>query len=282
MKKVPKIGIMQGRLSKPIGNQIQSFPKYTWRYEFEKASKCGFEFIEWVFDLYENNPIFDNETIKEIGFLSEKHRVKINAVCGDFFMEKKLFHVSEFELKKNVSVLKNLIKRCHDLDIKILEIPLVDSSSLRNDNDKEQLTQGLHGVLPLAEENNVQITLETDLPPSSFKELLTKFNHPNIKANYDTGNSVALGYNTQEELVKLEPWLANIHIKDRVYQADTVPLGDGNTNFDLFFETLSRIKYEGDLIIQGARELDNTKIEPEETCVRYFEFVNEYVDKYFR
>lgn len=54
MTKKPKIGIMQGRLSKPNNDKIQSFPVNSWKQEFEKASKCGFEVIEWVFDHSEN------------------------------------------------------------------------------------------------------------------------------------------------------------------------------------------------------------------------------------
>ena len=33
-----KIGIMSGRLSQPINQAIQTFPKETWKDEFEKAN----------------------------------------------------------------------------------------------------------------------------------------------------------------------------------------------------------------------------------------------------
>ena len=45
-----KIGIMQGRLSKPTDGKIQSFPKNSWENEFYLAKKIGFELIEWVID----------------------------------------------------------------------------------------------------------------------------------------------------------------------------------------------------------------------------------------
>lgn len=278
MTGIPKIGIMEGRLSDPIDNQIQAFPRNSWDKEFEKASNCGFELIEWIFDLYENNPIFDQ--IKTIQTLSEKYSVKINSVCADYFMEKRLFNVSELDLEKNLKVLKNLIEKCNELGIKILEIPLVDSSSLNNNKDKQELFCNIESILPYAEKNNICITLETDLPPRSFRELLLKFNHPYLKANYDTGNSAALGYNIIEEFNEIGSWINNIHIKDRIYQGKTVPLGNGNTNFDLFFITLKKINYTGDLIIQGARELNDTRIKPEETCKKYLNFVKQYVDKY--
>jgi len=281
MKKKPKIGIMGGRLSEPLGGEIQAFPRYSWRDEFEKAARCGFELIEWVFDLHEENPILDKDKIIEIKSQTEKFGVKINSICADYFMKKKLFNVPEFDLERNLDILKNIIKRCNDLEIEILEIPLVDSSSLKNNRDVNELIINLQRVLPVAEENNVLLTLETDLPPRSFKGLLSTFNHPNIKANYDTGNSTALGYDVQEELKEFGSWVVNVHIKDRIFNGITVPLGNGNTNFDLFFFMLAKIHYEGDLIIQGARELNDPKITPEDTCKKYLEFVKQYVDKYF-
>lgn len=44
------IGIMQGRLSKPIGNKIQAFPWGIWEEEFKKAADIGFDEIEFIFE----------------------------------------------------------------------------------------------------------------------------------------------------------------------------------------------------------------------------------------
>ena len=48
-----KIGIMQGRLSKPESKAIQSFPTQSWQNEFIKAKKLSIKFIEWTLD-YKN------------------------------------------------------------------------------------------------------------------------------------------------------------------------------------------------------------------------------------
>jgi hexulose-6-phosphate isomerase len=162
----------------------------------------------------------------------------------------------------------------------MIEIPLVDSSSLKTDENKKEITNNLEKILPFAEKNNVTIVLETDLSPQDFKEFLTGFNHPGIMANYDSGNSASLGYNSGEELTKLKKWIKNVHVKDRKFQGGTVPFGMGDTNFDLFFSSLSKINYSGDLIIQGAR-FENKEIIPETTCKIYQEFINQNVDKYY-
>lgn len=273
------IGIMGGRLSYSINNKIQSFPEKSWRQEFEKASKCGFNLIEWIFDTSRNNPLLDDEKIQEMKNLSEKHHLTINSICADYFMEKMLFNVNEFELEKNLSVLKNLITKCNKLGIQILEIPLVDSSSLKTKDNKIEFFNNIHKILSHAEENNVILNLETDLPPLQFKEFLKSFNNPNLRANYDVGNSTSLGYDIHEELTVLGDFITNIHIKDRLLHGTTVPFGTGDTNFELFFETIKKIDYKGDFIIQGAR-VNETNIKPEDTCNKYLEFVKHYVDKY--
>lgn len=272
-----KIGIMNGRLSPPIDNHIQFFPVNTWRDEFQIARDCGFDAIEWVFDL-NPNPILQNDGINEINLLSKKYDVKVTAVCADYFMQKMLFNVGKSELEQNLIILKKLIQQCSKLDITMLEIPFVDSSSLKTQSDKDQIIANLQQMVDFANSQNVKITLETDLPPNDFKSLLEKFG-PNIGANYDTGNSASLGYNAKEEIQTLQPWLANIHIKDRLYHGNTVMFGTGSTDFDLVFSTLAKINYDGQLIIQGARE-DQKMIKPQDTCKKYLEFVKNYVTKY--
>ena len=271
---------MQGRLSQPYGGKFQSFPVTSWKQEFEKASNCGFEAIEWIFDCHTQNPILSPDGISEIKLLSNKYNIVINSICADYFMEKKLFCESHDSLEKNITILKELILQATKLGSSIIEIPLVDSSSLKTSDDKTQLRNNLDKVIVLAEKNSITIVLETDLSPTDFKEFLLEFDHPNVMANYDSGNSASLGYDSKEELTILKKWIKNVHVKDRKFKGTTVPLGLGNTNFDLFFSTLSKIQYSGDLIIQGARSSDPETI-PETTCESYKKFVKEYVDKYY-
>ena len=264
------IGIMCGRLSPQIDNKIQVFPTDYWKNEFKIASSCGFDSIEWVFDL-QKNPILDEEGISEMKKLSVEHSVQISSICCDYFMEKLLFSVNEFELNKRLEILHNLIMNCHKLGIGILELPFVDSSSLRTDDEENQIVRNLDKHISFAEKNDVVITFETDLKPRRFEQFLKKFNHKNVAANYDTGNSASLGYDVSEEMSVLGSWIVNIHIKDRLLHGKSVNLGFGNTNFDLFFSELKKINYTGDLIIQGAR--NDSKEKPEVTCKRYLDFV---------
>lgn len=275
-----KLGIMQGRLSPPINMNIQSFPKNTWKDEFSIAESLGFETIEWVFDSYDN-PLLNEEQLLEIKKTLENFSIEINSVCADYFMKEKLFGESENEIEKNLDVFLKLIKNCNKLGIKIIEIPLVDESSIRNSNYQKEFEINLERIIGIASNFDVTIALETDLEPNRLKNWISKINHPNINLNYDIGNSTACKFDIEQEWNLLHKWIINIHIKDRFFGGNTVSLGQGDTNFDCFFKLLKQKNYDGDLIIQGAREdLNNNKILPTETNKKYLDFVNQYLDKY--
>ncbi|MDC3254697.1 sugar phosphate isomerase/epimerase [Nitrosopumilus sp.] len=280
MAKKVKIGIMQGRLSEQYTDQIQAFPINSWKLEFEKAKNCGFEVIEWIFDTVHPNPILTNEGRLEIVELSKNNNININSVCADYFMEKKLFSETSENIEKNLEKLNELINCCINLNISCIEIPFVDSSSLKTDENRNELIKNLEKILECVEKNNIFIGLETDLNPANFKKLIEQINHPNIKINYDSGNSASLQYNVIEEFNILDKWIQNVHVKDRKINAGTVPLGTGDTNFEEFFSMLSKMEYSGDLIIQGARQSE-INFKPIETCQIYHKFVKQYVDKYY-
>jgi len=275
-----KLGIMLGRLSPPINNSIQAFPVNSWKNEFKKAEEIGFEKIEWIFDT-QINPMMNNSGINEIKKHAEKFSIEINSVCADYFMEKKLFSESSSNLTQNIETLKNLIHNCHKLEIPIIEIPLVDASTIQEKQNELEFTQNIEEILSIASEYNTLISLETDLEPSRFSKLLTELNHPNLKINYDIGNSISNGFNPESEIIQLGSWIVNIHVKDRLRYGNTVSLGTGDVNFEQFFLLLQKIEYDHDIIIQGAREdLENNLISPEETCSKYLKFVRQYLDKH--
>lgn len=272
-----KIGVMQGRLSNPIDNQIQAFPMKEWKEEFSKAEKIGFDLIEWVFDSLKN-PIITNEGLLEIKQCIQNSKISIHSVCADYFMKNLLFDLPKNELEKNFNVLIQLIHQCSKLGIEIIELPFVDSSSLLKKNKVNEIFSNLKPIIPILEKNNIILTLETDLPPEQFYELLKKFNSNHVKANYDIGNSISNGFDPESEISILRDYIFNVHIKDRIFHGNTVTLGKGDVDFDVFFRSLSKINYKKDLIIQGAREdLDGERIEPEKTCTKYLIFVKKYL-----
>lgn len=97
---------MCGRLSPQIDDKIQIFPTAHWKNEFKIASDCRFDSVEWIFDL-EQNPILEERGLIEMKKLSTEYDVKVNSLCCDYFMERLLFNVNEFDLNKNWPYFKN-------------------------------------------------------------------------------------------------------------------------------------------------------------------------------
>jgi hexulose-6-phosphate isomerase len=272
-----KIGVMQGRLSNPVNNEIQAFPIKEWKEEFSKAEKIGYDLIEWIFDSLEN-PIMSDNGVLEIEKYIQNSKINIHSVCADYFMKNLLFDLPKNVLERNFKVLVKLIHQCSKLGIKMIELPFVDSSSLLKRNKVNEIFDNLKPIIPLLEKKKITITLETDLPPDQFYDLLNKFNSPYIKANYDIGNSISNGFNPESELSILKDYIFNVHIKDRIFHGNTVTLGKGDVDFDVFFASLAKINYEKDLIIQGAREdLEEAQVDPVKTCKKYLIFVKKYL-----
>lgn len=272
-------GIMQGRLTPSNGRGIQFFPFDHWEQEFELGSSIGLNEIEFIFDFdrYEENPLWTDAGIEQVNTVIKKTGVKVNHICADFFMRRPFFRVEEGVRKENIEVFKKLIEAAKQIGARTIEIPLVDNSSLKTEEEKKLLISSLKEIVPFAEKAGVTLTLETDLPPKPFRALLEEINHPMIKANYDTGNSSGLGYDPYEEITTLGKFVHNIHIKDRVLGGTTVPLGTGSADFDRFFQAVKEVEYKGSFILQAARQEDGNEIE---TIKGYIEFVKRYITQY--
>lgn len=271
-----QIGIMQGRLSAPISGRIQAFPKQTWREEFAKAQACGLDLIEWIFeaDEWEKNALI--LAPQEVLCLSHHHGVKVVSLCADYFMDLPLIRVSRSDQEIRANMLKKLIECAGYLGVKYIGIPFVDASAIKTDEELGEVVRCLRGCLPLAERAGVQLALETSLDPPTFTELLARLDHPNVKVNYDIGNSASLGYDTREEIEAYGKRIATIHVKDRKRGGGTVPLGTGDADFDATFAALAGAGYQGPFILQAARDGEETLL-----AERNVQFVRRYLEKYF-
>ncbi len=272
---------MQGRLTQPKGRGIQFFPFENWEEEFRIARKLGLNEIEFIFDFedYKQNPLWTIDGVNRIKEIRTETGIQINAVCFDYFMRRAFFKEDVQQVKRieeNTQIIKTILESMKQLQIKLLEIPLVDDSSLKSDKEKAAFREWLLKIIDYADET-INIALETDLSPKDFKEYLNLFNHPRVGANYDSGNSSGIGYDLYEEVTTLGDYIFNIHIKDRIYQGTTVSLGTGSADFDRLFKGLSEIKYKHNFILQAARGVEG---EEQDNIVAQMEFVSQYIKKY--
>ena len=150
-------------------------------------------------------------------------------------MESPFHSQNPAKVKKSQLVISNLLSNLAILQVKDLVIPCVDQSSLVNENDIERFICNIQPIVELACKYNINLSLETDLHPVVFGQLLALLPSNNVTVNYDTGNSAALGYSPIEEFSTYGNRISDIHIKDRKYNAGSVFLGTGDVKFDIFF-----------------------------------------------
>lgn len=252
---------MQGRLSPMEDGRFQSFPRASWAEEFPRAAEAGLAGIEWIYDVYSEgaNPIESDEGIAHLKELSESHAVAVRSLCADWFMEKLLFRIEPGEKQENRERLLWLLEQCQKAGIKQIVLPFVDSSSMRDESERAEVADYLRDIAADAQRCEVEIHLETDLGPNEFAALLESVSHPFVKANYDTGNSAALGYLLKDEFAAYGERIGSIHLKDRVRGGGTVPLGEGNVDWEGAFAAFA--SYQGLFIMQVARGQAGDEVE---------------------
>lgn len=257
------IGIMQGRLSPPIGGRIQSFPVGTWREEFSLAREAGLECIEWIYeaDTEAANPLRTGDGVAKIRKRVESSGVAVWSVCADYYMAERLVAPDGAPREAVVEHLMWLVEHASLLGARYVVLPFVDASSLQPPQEIEGLLAVLRSVMPAIEQAGVELHLETDLQAVDLVTVLESVSHPLIRANYDIGNSAALRHDPVEELMLLGPWLGSVHIKDRVLGGGTVPLGTGSADFPTCFRLIGAADFRGPFILQAAREEGLSEVE---------------------
>ena len=252
-----KYGVMQGRLSKQIGNKIQAFPEKYWKSEFSKAKKLGLKSIEWTLD-YKNlykNPIFKKKGKSEIKRLSKKYSISIKSLTGDCFMQKPFW-----KLNGNIKLiedLKKIIDAANEIGIELIVVPLVDNGSLSKKIEVQNLLKICKSLKKYLQKTNIKLVFESDFNPKALQRFIKNFDKKYFGINYDVGNSAALNYNIDEEFNLYGNRIYNIHIKDRIKFGKTVRLGKGNVNFSKLFKNLKKMKYKKNIILQTARSKQN-------------------------
>ena len=252
-------GIMQGRLLPKYLGRYQAHPVNYWQDEFSIASNFGFDCIEFIFDYNEadKNPLMSKSGLEKIMSVSRESNILIKSVCADYFMLSPIYVKEKSTKTHNLNILEKLVHNSYSLGVKDIIIPLVDSSSILNNKSKKyEAKTFLQDIIEKIKNMKINLCLETDLPPTQFYDFVKSINRPQIKINYDTGNSASLGYNFKEEFEIFGNLVTNIHIKDRKFNDGPVELGKGDFNFKSFFNYLSNKKFNGIFIMQAFRGED--------------------------
>lgn len=249
------VGFMQGRLSPLVNGKIQEFPWDNWRQEFDIAYDLGFSLMEWTLDqdrLYES-PLMTEKGQLEIIKLSSSYGINISSLTGDCFMQSPFWKLSGVEQKNRQKDLISILDSCEKVGIKQIVIPLVDGGRIDNSDQELTLLNFLLDIEPDICDMGIQILFESDFGPDELELFIGQFSPNTFGINYDIGNSAALGFDVKKEFKAYGDRILNVHIKDRLLGGTSVPLGDGNANFEEVFHQLTKIRYKGSYILQTAR-----------------------------
>lgn len=256
------IRVMQGRLLPPAEGRFQSFPRGRWRDEVAFAREAGLDGIEWIYDTFGEglNPIETAEGREQLKQACSRYQTTIDSVCADYFLDRPFLQSEGVDRERLEQRLHDLVAACGSLGMRYIVLPFVDASRIKSDVDVEAVVSILGRALPHAQRSNVELHLETALPPERFADLLTRLDHPLVKVNYDSGNSASLGYRPEDEFIRYGSRIGSVHIKDRVQGGGTVPLGNGAADFLELFTCLRAAGYPGDYVLQVARGREGDEI----------------------
>ena len=243
------LGVMQGRLVEKYQGRYQAHPVGYWRDEFGRAAQAELDLIEFILDYNDadRNPLLcDPDAVIAA---CEESGIGVKSICADYFMEAPLQRVVESR-----DVLDKLIENAGRMGVRDIVIPCVDQSSLAGEEDAQAFSAVISTMAAKAHKLGINLSLETDLAPLPFVDLLNRIASPAVTVNYDSGNSAALGFDPEEEFQMYGDRITDIHIKDRTLGGGPVVLGKGDCNFNKVFQLIAASDYDGPLIMQAYRD----------------------------
>ena len=150
---------------------------------------------------------------------------------------------------------------CEKVGIGAIVVPLVDNGRLENAQQEDILISFMLSHKDFFQMHGLRIIFESDFEPAELARFIGRLPEDTFGINYDIGNSASLGYSPEEEFSAYGSRIFNVHVKDRSLGGGTVPLGTGNADFPMVFRLLRAVNYEGNLIMQTARAIDDDHAE---------------------
>jgi len=265
-----KTGIIQGRIYPERFDQLQVFPVLEWKKEFAKAREIGFDYIELLYDRDENeaNPLLSVNRYQEILELKKNTGIGISSICVDYFVS---INLTKDANNKSLEKIKYLIDYAHKLKVECIIIPFFFQNQLKNGDELVRFLQKAQKQINNAQKYGVEICIETDLSAEAMIQAIQTASS-NVKICYDIGNSKALGFSPEKEIIALDNLIGHVHIKDRPLNGPNVMLGEGDVDFPACLNALREINYQGILILETPYGRS-----PVSDAARNREYMNNYL-----
>jgi len=255
-------GVMQGRLSKSLTGKIQEFPTSTWQEEFKLANSIGLKAIEWTLDFkdFKENPIFTSKN--EISDIQSKYQVSVPSITLDCFVEAPIHKCNDATgATSSPRDLEWVAENLQNSGVDVLVLPIVAEAGKFCPEDLDNLIYVLKAIEGSCKSLNKRIAIECEFDLVSMSRLLNELDSRTFGINFDMGNSASLGHDPWDELEVCKDRIFNVHIKDRLLNGHTVPLGSGSVQFNAVADALASQNYAGNMILQAARMFDQDEVE---------------------
>jgi L-ribulose-5-phosphate 3-epimerase len=274
----PKFLLVQGRALPQIDESIQSFPS-NWIDEFPLIEQLGFNGIEWIYDekSEESNPILNLNEHSKIQSISKKYNVSLENIVFDWFIAHPLLKKDDLSLQMKINKLTDLLDYSAKIGFERIIFPLLEGNALHDSNEIELFLKIFSdNVLSTLNLNKLEIHFETSMSPNDEFNFISKLDNLQSKICFDMGNSASLGFDCSEVLNKIYPFLGSVHIKDRLTNGGTVPLGMGSVDFFTIFSILNKNNFSGPISFQAYRDKNSNNIE---LLNNYLMFINNIIDR---
>jgi len=153
----------------------------------------------------------------------------------------------------------------------------LEENSIHDSNEMELFLKIFSDdILSTLNLKKLEIHFETSMSPNDEFNFINKLDNPQTKICFDMGNSASLGFNCTKVLNKIYPFLGSVHIKDRLKNGGTVPLGEGSVDFLTIFSILNKINFSGPISFQAYRDKNSNNIE---LLQSYLMFINNIIGR---
>lgn len=230
-----KFGIVQGRLSKTVNNQLQYYPN-DWKKEFDNLKDSKLSYIELFTNKKKNEPLWNKKKHNLLKTQINKTKINYHILCDNFLLDKKIFTV------RSLKYLLELIDLCLIVKVKLLIIPI----SKKNTDHKniKKLVRTLKFLIDYSKRKKIKLSFEFEASLLEIKKILIHFKKNNFfGVTFDTGNEFIKHKNISKTFNSNFPYINHVHLKDRDKNFENVIFGTGLINFNNFFITLKKKKY---------------------------------------
>jgi L-ribulose-5-phosphate 3-epimerase len=271
-----KFLLVQGRALNQNDESLQSFPS-NWMEEFPLIEKLGFNGIEWIYDEKSeyNNPILNLQEHQNMKMISKKYNVSLENIVFDWFITHPILKKDDISLSTKIQKLIDLIDYSEKIGFQRVIFPLLEGNAIHNSNEMELFLKIFSDdILSTLNLKKLEIHFETSMSPNDEFNFISRLDNSQTKICFDMGNSASLGFDCSQVLNKIYPFLGSVHIKDRLINGGTVPLGDGSVDFLTVFMILNKIKFSGPISFQAYRDKNSNNVE---LLKSYLMFINNII-----